>query len=232
MHHSDKKFHDTVNQWQMLSALSGVNLNQLWDSDDDQAHEVFEAMERIEEFNRMVQESEIPYKVAQQAITMGIDSNELYRYHQSIIDAREQLELERLRLEERNNKRINDLVNIHGFAFHNGRSQHQKYWKFTADLGQGPTLYKCRLVHVSWWTDRIWREWKDAQGVKHVDKVIVTSGSPYQMDNEWPEAWRNQYNRRFTSDQLPYAYTQKLLTDYANTLIIKPKRKRTRKATV
>lgn len=202
---------DVIDKWKMLSALSGINLNELYDSDDDQASEVFECLEKIEEHERMIEDNEIPYKVAQQARTLGLTTDKIWEFHSYQHEMEAKAERERLAEEERTNPRMTTLRDKHKMTFTQGKSREQTYWTFEADLGDGVRVYNCRYVRVSWFNQRIWREWKDSSGKKQKDKMEFGGNKTFYMDNKWPANWQTQYNRNFSSGQVPYAYTHDLI---------------------
>ena len=201
-----------VEKWKMLSALSGINLNDLYDSDDDHASEVFECLERIEEHERMIADNAIPYKVAQQARNLGLTTDKIWAFHSHQAELEAQAEQARLVEEERTNPRLTKLRDKHKMQIVDGKSTHQTYWTFEADLGDGLITYNCRLVITSWYNQRIWREWKDSSGKKRKDKHEFGGMNAFHMDNKWPAKWQQQYARNFSSMQLPYAYTNDLIS--------------------
>lgn len=221
-----KKF-EVIDKWKLMSALSGVNANNLWSSADDETEEMLEKLETIEHYNLMIEQGGAPLSVAQNAIRLGISSEDLYKY-QNYQDYLEEQAQEAARvLAEQNNSRIKNLRDNHGFKFVEGSSEHQLYWEFTADVGQGPTVFKCRHVKTTWFNQRIWREWIDSSGKKHKDKLEY-SGNHFVMDHHWPSAWREQYRQHFTRDQLPYVYTHEFLIKHS---IKSKKAKNARKST-
>ena len=215
-----------LEKWKLLSALSGINLNDLYDSDDDQAGEVFECLEKIEEHEQMIEENEIPYKVAQQARSLGLTTDKIWEFHSYQRELEAIAEQNRLAEEENNNSRLSVLRNTHKMKFTNGRSKEQTYWSFEADLGDGVRVYNCRYVRVSWFTQRIWREWKDSSGTKQREKYEFGGMNAFIMDNKWPEAWQRQYSRSFNSSQIPYAYTHRLISQAPVTKTRKKKKEK------
>jgi hypothetical protein len=204
-----KKF-EVIEKWKLMSALSGINANNLWSSADDETEEMLEKLETIEQYNSMLEQGGAPLSVALNAIRLGISSNDLYSYQTYQDQLAEQAEEAARVLAEQNNTRIKNLRDNHGFKFVDGPSRHQLYWEFTADLGQGPTLFKCRYVTPSWFKKRIWREWIDSSGKKQQDKFEY-SGNHFVMDHHWPAAWREQYRQNFTRNQIPHVYTHEFL---------------------
>lgn len=205
---------DIIEKWKTLSALSGINLNDLYDSDDDNAGLVFECLEKIEEHEAMIQENELPFRVAQHARTLGLTTDSIWEYHNYQSMLQEQAEQERLAEEERNNPRIKTLREKYKLEITEGDSPHQVYWKFEADLGDGLREYQCRYVQTSWYNKRIWREWKDSAGKKQREKYEFggTISNTFIMDKHWPAKWQQNYGRNFSSSQIPYAYTQQVIS--------------------
>jgi len=203
---------DAIDKWKMLSALSGININELRDSDEDGAEEVFECLERIEEYEQMIAENEIPYKVAMQARNLGLTVEKIWEFQSYQQELLATAERERLEEDERNNVRIKTLRDKHKMTFTQGKSKDQTYWSFEADLGDGVRVYNCRHVRISWFTQRIWREWKDSSGKKQRDKFEFGAGNTFVMDHHWPEKWKQNYNRSFASTQIPYAYTNEVIS--------------------
>lgn len=205
---------DIIEKWKTLSALSGINLNELYDSDDDHAGMVFECLEKIEEYEAMIQENELPFRVAQHAIRLGLTTDKIWAHHSYQTDLRDQAEQLRILEEERNNPRIKALREKHKLTINDGPSKEQIYWTFEADLGDGHREYKCRYVQSSWFNRRIWREWKDSKGKKQKDKFEFggSINTVFHMDNKWPAQWQRNYGRSFTGPQVPYAYTNQLIS--------------------
>lgn len=201
-----------LEKWKMLSALSGINVNDLFDSDDDQASEVFECLERIEDHERMIANNAVPYKVAQQALNLGLTTDKIWAFHSYQAELEAQAEIARLVEEERVNPRLTKLRDKHKMQITSGKSPHQTYWTFEADLGDGVRTYNCRLVITSWFNQRIWREWKDSSGKNQKEKLEFGGMNAFYMDNKWPAKWQQQYARNFTSIQLPYAYTNDVIS--------------------
>ena len=217
----------SLEKWKLLSALSGINLNELYDSDDDQAREVFDCLEQIEEHEKMIADNEVPYKIAQHARNLGLTTDKIWEFHSYQRDLAEQAEQARLVEEEQANPRMVKLRDKYKMQFTGGKSPDQTYWTFEADLGDGVRVYNCRHVRVSWFTQRIWREWKDSSGKKHKEKYEFGGMNSFIMDNKWPEAWQRQYGRNFSSSQLPYAYTNDLIS---RATVTKTRKKKKEKA--
>lgn len=202
---------DVIEKWLVVAGLHGVSLANFWDSNDHKAREVLDNLEQIEEFNRLRAEAETSFKIAQKALDMGLDSDKIYQYHQWVLDEEARKEEARLQAEEDANACLKHLREAYKMKLVDGTSEHQTYWTFEADLGDGVRLYKCRHVRVSWFTQRIWREWTDSSGVKRKEKFEFSRSGPWQMDDRWPERWKQQYNRNFSNVQFPYAYTDSLI---------------------
>ena len=222
----DKQDFDNIEKWMVVSGLHGISIKELWDSNDEVAHDVLEKLETMDSYAAMLAEASPAVKVALTAHNSGITTDRLWAYQSWQNDLHER-EQERLRIEEEAaNPLVYALNAAHNLKITHGPSRHQIYWTFDADLGQGWTHYKCRLVSQGWCTQRIWREWTDAQGVKHKDKFEFGSTSnTFIMDHRWPLRWRDQYGRNFRRDQIPWAYTQLELDLYQKTLTPKRKRK-------
>jgi hypothetical protein len=203
---------ELIEKWKLLSALTGVNINDLYDSDDDNAEEVFSCLEKIEEYEQLSTDYELPFKVAMQGRKLGLTTEKLWEYHSYQNELLAKAERERLEEDERNNSRIKNLREKHKLTFTKGKSKDQTYWTFEADLGDGVRVYNCRHVRVSWFTQRIWREWKDSSGKKQRDKMEFGGSTSFYMDNHWPEKWKQNYNRNFSSSQIPYAYTNEVIS--------------------
>lgn len=203
---------ELIEKWKLLSALTGVNINDLYDSDDDNAEEVFSCLEKIEEYEQMSTDYELPFKVAMQGRNLGLTTEKLWEYHSYQNELLAKAERERLEEDERNNLRIKNLREKHKMTFTQGKSKDQTYWTFEADLGDGVRVYNCRHVRVSWFTQRIWREWKDSSGKKQRDKMEFGGSISFVMDNQWPEKWKQNYNRNFSFSQVPYAYTNEVIS--------------------
>lgn len=208
---------EILEKWKMLSALSGININDLYDSNDDGASEVFECLERIEEHEAMIASNQVPFKIAQHARSLGLTSDKIWEYQVYLNDIEDKAERERLAEEERNNPRMSVLINKHKLVFTDGDSMHQTYWSFEADLGDGWRTYNCRYVHASWYQQRIWREWKDSAGKKQRDKFEFggSISNVFPMDKKWPIHWQRQYGSNFNSKQLPYAYAHQLISKFS-----------------
>jgi len=209
----DFKLFETIEKWKVISALSGIDASKIWDYDNDETELMLEKLENIETYNAMLADGGVALQVAQTAIRMGISTSALYQYHQYQEELVEEAALAALLVEEANNKRLKKLRDIHRFKMVDGPSEHQIYWEFSADFGQGLTLFKCRHVRVSWFTQRIWCEWTDAAGEAHKDKLEF-GGMHFVMDREWPTRWQQNYNRNFAREQIPYAYTHEFIVKH------------------
>lgn len=219
---------DLIEKWVVLAGLHGVSIAELWDSPDDQAEDVFNHLERLEEIELHRKENEAAFKVAQSAATMGLTTEMLWRYHEYQSDLAHQEEERKFQEEEDNNVRLKKLRETHKMTMTTGKSGGQTYWTFEADLGDGVRVYNCRHVRVSWFTQRIWREWKDSAGKKQRDKLEFTGhhlGSTFRMDDKWPSRWQGQYGRNFSQGQIPYAYTHSMIEKYAPKPVKKTKKK-------
>lgn len=203
---------DTVDKWVMLAGLHGIAMAELWDSPDDQVEDVFNHLERLEEMEHFKRENEAAFKVAQAAITMGLTHDDLWKYHEYLSELAFQEEERRKQEAEDNNPVLKNLRGYHCLTITSGKSPYQKYWAFEADLGDGQRIYNCRYVRVSWFNQRIWREWTDSNGKKQKEKLEFRgNSSPFKMDERWPDSWKQQYGRTFSESQLPYAYTQHII---------------------
>lgn len=199
---------DLAEKWILTASLMGLgNVANLWESGDSDTYQTLEYMEELENHASLVKDRDLPMLAAQKAMQMGVTSDMLSKYAEHKQDLKHKAEAARLAKEEAENELLNTLKTQHNFKTKVGSSRRQRYWSFTGDIGDGGVFdYECRVVSIDWSKVRIWREWKDAQGVKHREKR-VEARYEFSMDTRWPELWRKTSTTPGYS-LLPWVYTE------------------------
>lgn len=202
---------DTLEKVRLTAALRGINL----DDDNHYVIEYLEVYETLEEES----DRKASYAVAQEMISLGLTSNDLYEYYTYLEDQEQaRIKAEELAIEEKH-KRITTLLTQHHFKHVKHRSDYQTAFEFTAFTPEGQAfLVKGRTVNLGW-NFRLWLEYKiPGAKKKTVEKHEYDRHSPDAVINkEWPAHWRNNSGWRVNWPHWNQVRAWKWLQDYAAT---------------